>query len=204
MPRPHDILRLVARADLLPTDAPEWAYAALRHTPWVVVRRARSFPGCVAVGVRGRLRAQRFATTVPHNVIERIVTPEELATVNPPGDRDVPALHALRAVRPHFDDTGMAWGPTGSVGFELATGIHTANAASDLDIVLRRGDINNTVLQQLSQLCDLLRAVPARVDCQVETPLGAIALAEFVSRPAQLLVRSAAGAHLIAAADIVR
>ena len=38
-PRPHDLLRL-ARARVLPPDAPPWANNALSVTPWVVVRRA--------------------------------------------------------------------------------------------------------------------------------------------------------------------
>lgn len=31
----------------------------------------------------------------------------------------------------------MIWGPTGSVGFELASGVESVTAASDFDIVVR-------------------------------------------------------------------
>ena len=203
-PRPHDLLRLADYASELPADAPEWVRTSLTRTPWVVARRAVASPGLVPVGVRGRRRAQRYAMTVPHNAVEQTVTPEQLRGAAPTEDRGLSALVTLRMVRPYLDSTGLVWGPTGSVGFELATGHHTVTEDSDLDVVLRIGHLTSTVLQQLSSLHTLLLATSARVDCQLDCPAGAVALAEIISADAQVIVRTAEGPRLLAAAELSR
>jgi phosphoribosyl-dephospho-CoA transferase len=201
VPAPHDLLRLAAAPDVLPVGAPFWAHASLIQTPWVVVRRATAPEGEVAVGVRGNLRAQRFAMTLPSTAIEQIVTPERLCADGPPEDRDLPAFAALRSVRPYLSSTGLRWGPTGSVGFELATGRHTVNDDSDLDMILRVGTVNAAVLQQLSALQEKLYSGACRVDCQVEIPAGVVALAEIVSPHPRVMVRTKAGPCLLTAAE---
>jgi phosphoribosyl-dephospho-CoA transferase len=201
-PRPHDLLRLAADPDVLPVGAPFWARASLIQTPWVVVRRATAPQGQVAVGVRGNLRAQRFAMTLPSTAIEQIVTPERLCADGPPEDRELPAFAALRLVRLYLNSTGLRWGPTGSVGFELATGRQTVNADSDLDVILRVADVNASLLQQLSALQEKLSSVAGRVDCQVEIPAGAVALAEIASPHPRVMVRTKAGPCLQTAAEL--
>jgi phosphoribosyl-dephospho-CoA transferase len=203
-PRPHDLLRLAGDHDALPVDAPSWARASLTRTPWVVVRRANPPDGQVAVGVRGLLRPQRFAMTLPSTAVEQIVAPERLCADGPPADRDLPAFAALRTVRSYLSSSGLWWGPTGSVGFELATGHHTVTDDSDLDVILRVGDINASLLQQLSALQGKLSSAVARVDCQVETPAGAVALAEIASSHPRVVVRTVAGPCLLNSAELVR
>ncbi|MCZ7019303.1 phosphoribosyl-dephospho-CoA transferase MdcG domain-containing protein, partial [Salmonella enterica] len=88
-------------------------------------------PGYVAVGVRGRLREQRFAAVMPLAAVQRRVTPEALRGVISP--RNLPALRALDQLRPVLAQE--AWGVTGSAGFELATGIEALHAQSDLDLL---------------------------------------------------------------------
>lgn len=177
-PRPHDLLRL-RRAEP-PVDAPAWVPDALRVTPWVVVRRAVADDGLVGVGVRGRERWQRYAWTAPVDAVVETVTPEMLAHATP--TRDLPVFRALRSVRPILD--GVCWGPTGSVGFELATRTRAATATSDLDIVVR---------QPIPNLYELLTTLDVRVDCQVETQWGAVALAELASGADDVLVRTPTG-----------
>jgi len=75
--------------------------------------------GRIAVGVRGTSRSERYATAVDTDDVCEVVAPEDLAHVLPRGRRELAAICTLDTVRPVLDDTGLAWGPTGSVGFEL-------------------------------------------------------------------------------------
>lgn len=197
-PRPHDLLRLsAAAADTLPTDAPAWTHGALETAPWVVARRATAPDGFVAVGIRGAERSQRYAWFVSVNDVRATVSPEDLCEVRPPAGRDVPAILALTNARALLREARAAWGPTGSVGFELATGIPTATTESDLDLMVRSDFLTAATITWLAVLFQQLVHLGARVDCQVDTRLGAIALAELVSASSDVLVRTPSGARLL-------
>lgn len=190
---PHDLLRLPDAA-VLPADAPAWARDALRVAPWVVVRRAAATEGSIAVGVRGSVRSERYGTRVAMRDVCEVVTPEALART--PSRRDVPAMHLLPALRPLLDDTGLGWGPTGSVGFELATGQSTVTLESDLDLVVRADRVADA-LPMLTTLHHELRSLAIRVDCQIETCAGAVALSELVGSGADVMVRTSEGPRLV-------
>lgn len=191
--RPHDLLRL-SGATVLPADAPAWAVQALRATPWVVVRRSPAPDGFIPVGVRGPVRCERYGTHVAVDHVDEMMAPEILAHST---FRDtIPALCTLRRVRPLLDDTGLAWGPTGSVGFELATGRATATTESDLDLLVRAHNLRDA-LPLLTTLHHQLRVLTARVDCQVETVSGAMALAELVGSQTDVLIRTPDGPRLV-------
>jgi phosphoribosyl-dephospho-CoA transferase len=192
-PGPHDLLRL-SGARVLPPDAPPWARRALGVTPWVVVRRSSAPMGLVAVGVRGTSRSERHATTVDPDDVREVVKPEDLAHALPHPDREFGALRGLHTVRGVLDDTGLPWGPTGSVGFELATGIPTATTESDLDLLVR---VSGGSVPDLAALHREFRALAVRVDCQIETPSGAVSLAELAGGQSDVMVRTAAGPRLI-------
>lgn len=195
-PRPHDLLRL-SEARVLPLDAPPWASRALSVTPWVVVRRVAAPMGRIAVGVRGTSRTERYATSVGPDDVSEVVGPEDLAHTFPRAGRELVAMRTLHAVRPLLDDTGLRWGPTGSVGFELATGVPTATTESDLDLLVLLPDGSPGAMTLLIALHRELRSLAARVDCQIETPCGAVALAELVGRQSDVMVRTAAGPRLV-------
>ena len=186
----HDLLWGMAPAHV-PADAPAWVLAVIGAGQPVVVRRALAEPGYVAVGVRGRLREQRFAAVMPVAAVQRRVTPEALCGVISP--RDLPALRALDQLRPVLAQE--AWGVTGSAGFELATGIDALHAQSDLDLLLRaperldRGDAE--------ALLAILDTAPCAVDLQLQTPYGAVALREWAGPSQRVLLKSASGAHLV-------
>jgi phosphoribosyl-dephospho-CoA transferase len=197
-PRPHDLLLLsAAAADTLPADAPAWTRGALRTAPWVVVRRAVAPAGFVAVGIRGADRSQRYAWLVSANDVQSTVSPEDLTEVHSPAARDVPAILALTEARALLHEARLPWGPTGSVGFELATGIPTATTDSDLDLLVRVDVLTAATLARLATLFGRLVELRARVDCQVDTRVGAIALAELVSASTDVLVRTPSGPHLL-------
>jgi phosphoribosyl-dephospho-CoA transferase len=198
--RAHDLLR-VSRIACAP-DEPEWVHAALERAPWAVVRRAEAPAGFVAAGVRGTARDQRFGTWLHHQDIESVLSPENLLQCEPQAGRGtLPAFAALTLLR----ETGsplhaLTWGPTGSTGFELATGAPTLSPTSDLDLLIRLPERSEAAL--LRALASVLAraAVHAgtRVDAQVETPAGGVALAELAAGKPRVLVRASDGARFVA------
>src|SRR5262247_1369981 len=72
----HTLLRLgSAAAVCADTPLPDWAVEQLSRAPWVVVRRERARAGCIAVGVRGCSRSERFAGWVHPGSVEVSLTP---------------------------------------------------------------------------------------------------------------------------------
>ena len=120
-------------------SVPAWVPTSLTRAAWVVVRRARAPAGLIPVGVRGRTRAERFAALLAPDAVAARVTPEDLVRARAGATWSARAgyLRVLDAVDELFASLGLAWGPTGSVGFELATGVAAAGTASDLDVVVR-------------------------------------------------------------------
>ena len=186
----HDLLWGMTSAHL-PADAPAWVLDALSAGHPVVVRRAIAERGQVAVGVRGRLREQRFAAVMPIAAVQRRVIPEALCGVTSP--RNLPALRALDLLRPVL--AHKAWGVTGSAGFELASGIQALHEQSDLDLILRtpqrleRGDAEG--------LLAIVDSAPCAVDLQLQTPFGAVALREWSGGSRRVLLKTCSGAHLV-------
>ncbi|MCI2421917.1 malonate decarboxylase holo-ACP synthase [Saccharopolyspora sp. K220] len=193
MIRPHDLLRL--NWPVTPATAPRWVVLALCRTPWVVARRALAAEGRVAVGVRGPHRAQRFALDVPLDAVAAVLPPEALTARAHTLRAELPAVRALHAVRPRLDRTGLRWGPGGSVGFELATGLPAITRDSDLDIVLRVE--HPPPLAELAAVQASLQDLSVRVDCQLDAPWGAVALAELLSGADRVLLRTPNGPRLV-------
>lgn len=196
-PRPHDLLWGL-RPEHLPQEAPAWARAALGgHVP-VVVRRAPAEPGWVAVGIRGVAREQRYAAWMRLSDISRLVTPQAVALAGrwrSHAQPHWPALRALSQLAPRLDGLGLAWGITGSLGFELASGIAAAHADSDLDLSLRAP--HHLPRDWARTLCRLLDEAPGRIDLQLETPHGAVALREWASEAPRVLLKTQNGPLLV-------
>jgi phosphoribosyl-dephospho-CoA transferase len=208
----HDLIR-VREPTAVTADGPtpSWVEAALRRTPWVIVRRGRIQAGAIPVGVRGLTRSQRLAAWLAAADIAERRSPEELwgrvENRQAPGSacapkqtrtEAVPALAALARVAPLLALRGYRWGPGGSVGFELATGVAMATASSDLDVILRQArrlepDEARTLQAALAEA-----AAPARIDALLETPRGGVSLAELAAAPTRVLVRSPDGPYLAA------
>ena len=186
----HDLLWGLS-LEQLPVDAPQWVIDVIRAGQPVVVRRAVSAAGQVAVGVRGRLREQRFAASMAIDSISRRVQPEQLCHVA--NDRDLPAVRALKQLRPLLD--GRAWGVSGSAGFELATGIEALHEGSDLDLILRTPQPLDRV--QARELLRLLDTAGCVVDMQLQTPFGAVALREWAGSSRRVLLKNTIEATLV-------
>jgi phosphoribosyl-dephospho-CoA transferase len=196
--RPHDMLRLAGGAVLRYEGVvPAWVPASLARAPWVVVRRALSQDGLIPVGIRGRTRGERFAALLAVDAVTERVSPEDLAAARSwrhmPRARSVRSLRVLDAVDELCTSLGLAWGPTGSVGFELATGVPSAGVASDLDVVIRAPQPWS--LEYAREIADCLNRLPARVDAQLDVPAGAVALDEY-ARGGPVLLRAPDGRGL--------
>ncbi|TPG72568.1 malonate decarboxylase holo-ACP synthase [Pseudomonas arsenicoxydans] len=188
----HDLLWGMT-PEQLPADAPVWVIDSLSAGQPVVVRRAVSAPGHIAVGVRGRLREQRFATLMPVDGIQRRVKPEDLCQVSI--NRDLPAVRALNQLRPMLDDCGWVWGVSGSAGFELASGFAALHEGSDLDLILRTPQALGR--SEAQALLTVLEAADCQVDIQLQTPFGAVALREWAGSARRVLLKNASEACLV-------
>jgi phosphoribosyl-dephospho-CoA transferase len=208
--RPHDLLRLTSGGRLRHDGSvPAWVRTSLARAPWVVVRRARTQAGLIPVGVRGRTRAERFAALLASETVAARVTPEDLAAARGwcrmPRARRVGPLRVLDAVDELFASHSLAWGPTGSVGFELATGVAAASTASDLDVVVRAPE--PWPHEYAREIAGDLALLPTRVDVQLDAPAGTVMLAEC-ARGGRVLLRTQDGPRLVydpwreAAADL--
>ena len=204
LPTPtHDLIRL-REPIVLTADAPvpAWLEPALERAPWVVVRRGYIRDGMMPVGVRGLARQQRFAALMAVAEIADRLSPEELTdsryAIARKRNDAAPALAALARVAPILASRGHRWGPGGSVGFEIATGVATATSSSDLDLILRQ-DHRLGPDEAIALRAVLAEAAaPARVDVLLETPCGGVSLAELAARPARVLVRTPDGPLLLA------
>ena len=187
----HDLLWGM-RPEHLPADAPDWARQVLLAGHPVVVRRAVTAAERVAVGVRGRGRAQRLAAELPLACIERRCCPEQLRVH---GSVEAPALLALRAVTAAMDATGLSWGPTGGAGYQLASGAAVLHAGSDLDLVLRTPTA--WTRPQARAFYQSLSTLACRIDLQLETPAGAVALGDWAGHSKRVLLKRDDGACLV-------
>ena len=197
--RPHDLLRLADGARLRHEGpVPAWASAALTRAPWVVVRRASAPAGLVPVGVRGRRRSQRLAAFLDAGSVAARVAPEDLVAARgwnrAPRARWVGALRVLDKVDGLLTPMGLAWGPAGSVGFELATGVDATHAASDLDAILRVPE--PWPVDEARELAEELARLPVPVDVQLVVPNGAVSLAEY-ARGGRVMLRAPGDPRLV-------
>lgn len=75
----HDLLK-IDQALLTSGCAaePSWVRETLIACPWVVVRRAQTSSGQIAVGVRGATRRERWGAFYEEGLVRVIVRPEQL------------------------------------------------------------------------------------------------------------------------------
>ncbi len=189
---PHDLLWGMTPAQLA-ADAPDWAFAVLEAGQPVVVRRALTAPGQIAVGLRGGTREQRYPAVLALESVQRGVHPEALCRMS--GSRSLPALRALQQLRGELDALGLVWGVSGSAGFELACGIAALHQHSDLDLILRTPEPFSRT--QARELLALLECAECPVDLQLQVPAGALALREWAGTAPRVLLKSAEGARLV-------
>ena len=194
--RPHDLLwlRTAPSADGMPL--PTWV-----ETGWpVVVRRAQPAGSeLIPVGLRGRLRHQRHPAWVARAQVLRTCSPEALARARSwtrMVSDGLPCIETLARLAPIVDAAGLRWGPTGSVGFALASGESALHSASDLDLLVRAeiplDDDEVDLLRQLKTHAS------CRLDIQIDTGRGGFALDEWLAGRRRVLLKTASGPRLVA------
>jgi malonate decarboxylase holo-[acyl-carrier-protein] synthase len=198
----HDLLRISGAADVASVGGeqfPFWVKVSLEIAPFVVVRRANPIGGMIPIGIRGWSRSQRFATYLRVESVIRRVSPEQLTESHSSRDiarrESIPALNAWAEIRVKLCNFSLAYGPTGTVGFELASGLPTATVTSDLDLLIRTPERASIKLAR--KLMQIFSGIPCRVDAQLEVPGGAVSLAEYASGQRPLLLRQNGGPVLI-------
>jgi phosphoribosyl-dephospho-CoA transferase len=194
-PQVHDLLQ-IHRGSVRSEFAaePSWVRQTMLNCPWVVVRRAQSEFGHIAVGVRGDSRSDRWAASCEKSLVREIVRPEELLLRDSDAQR-TPALRALQEMSERWADLALPWGPAGSVGFELASGRKVTTEASDLDLVIRA--TQQIGVEEARFLLDRSFGLEAKVDVRVEAPACGFFLEEYVSASsAKILLRYQDGVRL--------
>jgi phosphoribosyl-dephospho-CoA transferase len=196
--RVHDLLWISKKAELFSESQPDWVSDALTQCPVVVVRRAAAPVGFVPVGVRGATRSQRFASLLSENDVLGCKAPENLAAEsswrNGETGLSERLIETLHRVSEAAQKIGLTWGPTGSVGHQLATGMLSTNLQSDLDVVVRCTD--SLKRAQLQEFYTAIQMTPVGVDVVLESPEGAVALAEYLQHSFPI-VKTAAGPRLM-------
>lgn len=192
--RPHDLLWISRREALEGINEP-WVNDQWRSGLPVVVRRDVSREGLIPVGVRGMKREQRAAGWVAPQAVVRVVTPESLADLQwllrSPFVSQQPVQAAIQLAQRRWP---WAWGITGSTGYALATEVPVLHAASDLDLTIRApAPVAPAVFAEWQRL---VAQLPCRADTQVETPLGAFSLGEWL-RDGRALLKTNQGPQLV-------
>ncbi|MDO6850678.1 malonate decarboxylase holo-ACP synthase [Priestia megaterium] len=191
----HDLLQLKEKAKLTSyTPIPDWVEHSLAKAPFVVVRRAVHRDSLIPVGVRGERRNQRFGAFLSEQAVKQRIRPEDLVCIFQNAHyRNMPAIGALKEVAIILKD--FAWGPTGSVGFEFASGAEVVTTTSDLDILIRLSSYLS--VEQAQLIVNQLKECLVSVDVQVETEKGAFSLVEYARGEKTLLLRNVYGPSLV-------
>ena len=193
--KPHELLWATTAQAL--GAVPGWATGEWLSRAPVVVRRETMVAGRIPVGLRGKTRSERCGAYLHCDAVARCVTPEMLARagVDPcPVAGEVAALAAMRTLAPLLDATGLSWGPTGGVGFALASGLPVLHADSDLDLVLRASAPLG--VDVAGALGALMHVVSCRLDLQIDTGHGAFSFAEWSAGHRRVLLKTDIGPFL--------
>jgi phosphoribosyl-dephospho-CoA transferase len=190
-PHVHDLMLLREESAVIPTPGDRACpYLNPNQPPWVVVRRGRISDRLIPVGVRGAQRHERCAGFTRLSDVLETWRPDQLRLMRAQDSRrGLKPFQTLSYLESHLAGLDMTWGPGGSVGYELASGISAARADSDLDLILfapRKLEIT-----EAEDLWRMISSAPERVDALVETPFCGFSLEEFVTTPShKILLRT--------------
>src|SRR5258707_2019933 len=134
----HELIRLRSESAVIPNEGePACSYLNSNRCRWVVVRRGRISDGLIPVGVRGAQRHERCAGFTRLSEVLETRRPDQLRLLLAEDSRrTLQAFRALSYLESPLVGLDMSWGPGGSVGYELASGIPAVRADSDLDFIL--------------------------------------------------------------------
>jgi phosphoribosyl-dephospho-CoA transferase len=190
----HDLIFLGTDSTITYAEGePVCPYLNSKQRPWVVVRRGRISDGLIPVGVRGAQRHERCAGFTRLSEVVETRRPDQLRLrLAEDSRRGLQGFRTLSYLESHLVGLDMTWGPGGSVGYELASGIPAVRAESDLDFILfapRKLEIT-----EAQDLWRMINSAPGKVDALVETPFCGFSLEEFATTsPRKILLRTSDG-----------
>ena len=190
----HDLILLGGESAVISNEGgPACPYLNPNQRPWVVVRRSLISDGLVPVGVRGSQRHERCAGFTGLSEVLETRRPDQLRLLLAEDSRRaLQAFRTLSYLESHLVGSDMSWGPGGSVGYELASGLPAVRADSDLDFILfapRKLEIT-----EAQDLWRMISSAPGKVDALVETPFCGFSLKEFVrTSHRKILLRTSDG-----------
>jgi phosphoribosyl-dephospho-CoA transferase len=190
----HDLIFLRSETAVTSTEGgAACPYLHPNQRPWVVVRRGRISDGLIPVGVRGAQRHERCAGFTSVTEVMETRRPDQLRVLLAEDSRRaLQAFQTLSYLESHLVGLDMSWGPGGSVGYELASGIPAVRADSDLDLIFfapRKLEVT-----EAQDLWRLLSSAPGKLDALVETPCCGFSLEEFVTTShRKILLRTSDG-----------
>ena len=190
----HDLILLGGESVVISTEGgPACRYLNPNQRPWVVVRRGRFSDGLIPVGVRGSQRHERCAGFTGLSEVLETRRPDQLRLLLAEDSRRaLQAFRTLSYLESHLVGVDMNWGPGGSVGYELASGIPAVRSDSDLDFILFAP--KKLDLTKAQDLWRMISSAPGKVDALVETPYCGFSLEEFVTAsPRKILLRTSDG-----------
>ena len=190
----HDLILLRTESAVISTPGdPACPYLNPNQRPWVVVRRGPISDGLIPVGVRGSQRHERCAGFAGLNEVLETRRPDQLRLLLAEDSRRaLQVFRTLSYLESHLIGLDMSWGPGGSVGYELASGIPSVRNSSDLDFILFAP--KKLDMTEAQDLWRVISSAPVKVDALVETPFCGFSLQEFVTAsPRQILLRTNGG-----------
>ena len=193
---PHDLLRINDFEDLEfgEVEPPAWTRESILLAPWVVVRRVQTPDTVIPVGIRGEDRSQRCAAFIRKDIVQEVKRPFQLrlskCKSSHERSRHLPALSHLMVLEEQWE-LDLPWGPSGSVGFELASGEPITTCTSDLDLCIFVENEFST--ESARGLLSKARELAPCADISVETLDCAFSLAEFASGKKEILLKAATG-----------
>jgi len=157
---------------------PDWVLSTTSSLEYGVVRRMPISNQKVPIGLRGVTRDQRFGTFIKEeNIIEIIKPPSLVDRIEQFQEQHY--SNSLERIREEFNKHKLLWGPTGSIGFELATSIKVTSTNSDIDLSIYVDKLEYDFLKEIG---DFLNTLNQRIDVQMEVPsLGAVLLQDYLN-----------------------
>ncbi|MBI0576808.1 malonate decarboxylase holo-ACP synthase [Neobacillus cucumis] len=190
----HDLLKISHDDIISHSPIPQWAVQSLKKAPYVVVRRVHAPKGQVAIGIRGKARNERCGAFLPVDCVLKQIKPEHLKERNLWKKKLSPVFLAMEFAEAILEGYGLSWGPGGSAGFELASGVETVTSKSDLDIIIRAP--KPLPANKALEITKEFKNCPVRVDLQVETTEGGFSLLEYARGTGTVLLKTMFGPKL--------
>jgi len=187
----HDLILPRTPSAVISTQGdPACPYLNPDQRPWVVVRRGHISDGLIPVGVRGSQRHERCAGFTRLSEVVETRRPDQLRPMLAEDSRlAFQAFQTLSYLESHLAGLDRSWGPGGSVGYELASGIPAVRDDSDLDLILFAP--TKLDITEAQDLWRMISSAPGKVDALVETPFCGFSLQEFATiSPCKILLRT--------------